>query len=229
MKPTVLDVLFEDNHLLVINKAAGVATMGVEAGGTSLWELAREYLRVKYHKPGNVFLGVVSRLDAAVSGVIVFARTSKAAARLSEQFRAGTPEKIYLGIVTGREAPPLSGQLVHWMGKNEAARRMDLSLAPQAGWQRAELEFQRIRPLSPREWLLKIRLLTGRKHQIRAQLAAAGWPIRGDSKYGSRAAHRLGIALHSYSLSLVHPTRKEVLCWRVPPPKTWNLDRNGLD
>lgn len=224
-----LSVLFEDNHLLVVNKPAGLATMGVGPGEESLWERGREYLKRKYAKPGNVFLGVVSRLDSAVSGVIVLARTSKAAARLSEQFREGTAEKTYLAIVSGKLSPPASGRLEHWMDKDESRQKMVISPVPKPGWKQALLEFRRITSLADNHWLLEVRLLTGRKHQIRAQLAAAGWPICGDRKYGSKQAFPSGIALHSYSLSLTHPTQKNRVNWSAPPPKAWKISGINLD
>ncbi len=224
-----LSVLYEDNHLLVVNKPAGLATMGVAAGEDSLWERARAYLKQKYAKPGNVYLGVVSRLDAKVSGVIVFARTSKAAARLNEQFREGTTEKLYLALVEGTRSPPAAGRLEHWMDKDEARQKMAISSTPREDWKPARLEFRRLAQVDRQTWLLEVRLLTGRKHQIRAQLAAAGWPICGDRKYGSSRTFPHGIGLHSYSLSLTHPTLSERRNWKALPPKTWNLPPLDLD
>jgi 23S rRNA pseudouridine1911/1915/1917 synthase len=157
----------------------------------------------------------------------VLARTSKAAARLSEQFREGTAEKTYLAIVSGKLAPPLTGRLEHWMEKDESQQKMVISAIPKPDWKQALLEFRRIADLGDNSWLLKVRLLTGRKHQIRAQLAAAGWPICGDRKYGSKQTFASGIALHSYSLSLAHPTLKNPVNWSAPPPKAWKI--SGID
>ena len=214
-----LEVLFEDNHLLVVNKPAGIPSMGAKEGSTSLVSLAREYLKQKYQKPGNVYVGVVSRLDALVSGVLVLARTSKAAARLAEQFREREPEKVYWAIVEGAPAAP-SGELVHWMGKDDARRRMTVRGKQTAGAQEARLGYQTIRKFADAT-LLEIKLETGRKHQIRLQLAEAGHPILGDRKYGSSRDFPAGIALHAHSLTIEHPTLKQPMTFSACPPKAW--------
>ncbi len=189
----VFDVLYEDNHLLAVNKPAMLPTMGVVAGRPTVLAEAKEYVRQKYRKPGNVYLGVVSRLDAPVTGVVLLARTSKAASRLTEQFRERHVEKIYWALVAGR-VEPSAGELYHHLRKDERHRRMHVCAANAPGAQRAELSYRmlgedaqptapRVRP-GTRTSLLQIRLLTGRKHQIRVQLADAGFPIVGDRKYG---------------------------------------------
>lgn len=216
-----MHVLYEDNHLLVVNKPAGLATVGVRPEDASLAKAAKAYLKRRYAKPGNVFLGVVSRLDAPVSGVVVLARTSKAAARLSEQFRSRDVSKVYWAIVAGGVEPP-SGECVHWVRKDDARQRMVVVPAGTAGGQEARLRYRRLRPVA-RGTLVEVELLTGRKHQIRVQLAAQGWPIVGDKKYGSREPFPQGIALHSRRLTLRHPTRGEILTFEAPPPTAWEI------
>lgn len=223
MSPAALDVLYEDNHLLAVNKPVGMVTQGAAAGQASLLELARQYIKRKYHKPGNVYLGTVSRIDAVVSGVVVFARTSKAAARLSEQFRDHTVSKLYWAVVSGQ--PAESETCVDWLVKDESRHRMTVADAQTAGAQLARLHYLRRRPLAG-GWLLEIELETGRKHQIRVQLAGRGLPIIGDDKYGSRQAFDGGIALHSRRLELRHPTRPETMTLVAPLPPSWR--RFGL-
>jgi len=214
-----LHVLFEDNHLLAVVKPAGLPTMGVEAGRTSLVTLAKDYLKAKYGKPGNVYLGVVSRLDAAASGVIIFARTSKAAARLTDLFRRGDVEKTYWALVEGRPEPP-EASCVDWLMKDEQQMRMVVCGPHQAGAQEARLRYRTLRRL-PRATLLEVRLETGRKHQIRVQLAHRGHPVLGDRKYGATATFSQGIALHSRQLVLDHPVRKTPLRLEAPLASAW--------
>ncbi|HEX7447482.1 MAG TPA: RluA family pseudouridine synthase [Pirellulales bacterium] len=216
-----IDVLFEDNHLLALNKPAGLATMGVEAGQPSLWSLAKEYVKQKYRKPGGVYLGTVSRLDASVSGVVLFARTSKAAARLAEQFRTRSVRKLYWAVVSGLPEP--EAECVDWLAKDERRMRMCVVAARAVADRQARHASLSYRRLSQRAagWLLEIELHTGRKHQIRVQLAHRGLPILGDRKYGSRADFSNGIALHARQLEFTHPTRRERLTLVAPAPPAW--------
>ena len=214
-----LDVLYEDNHLLVVSKPAGLATMGVGPDKPSLLEQARQYIKQKYDKPGNVYLGVVSRLDAPVTGLIVIARTSKAAARLTEQFRAGDVEKVYWGVVSGRPQPP-GGDLVDWVRKDERHRKMHIARPETTGAKEARLSYQTLANRG-KQTLLEIRLETGRKHQIRLQLGHLGHPILGDRKYGSQEKFPSGIALHARRLAFLHPVRKSELEWTAPLPSAW--------
>jgi 23S rRNA pseudouridine1911/1915/1917 synthase len=218
MVRTTLEVLYEDNHLFAVNKPAGIPTQGAEAERGSLLALAKTYIKEKYHKPGNVYLGTVSRLDAAVSGVVVFARTSKAAARLAEQFRDRTVRKIYWAIVAGNPAPFAACE--DWLAKDEVRHRMRVVEARSAGAANARLAYRRLKRVG-RGWLLEVSLETGRKHQIRAQLAARSLPILGDQKYGSRESFPGGIALHGRLLELVHPTRGEPMTFLAEPPPAW--------
>ena len=216
-----LKVLYEDNHLLVISKPAGIATMGTPAGELSLIDHAKQYLKQKYDKPGEVYLGVVSRLDALVSGVILFARTSKAASRLTDAFRTREVEKTYLALVAGLPEAQ-SESLVHYLKKDERNQRMFATHADAPEVQRAELSYSTLNH-SGEQSLLEISLKTGRKHQIRVQLSKIGLPILGDKKYGSQVSFDPGITLHSWKLSLIHPVRKEPISFTVPPPTSWPL------
>jgi 23S rRNA pseudouridine1911/1915/1917 synthase len=218
-----LVVLYEDNHLLVVNKPAGLATQGVAEGAPSAAKLAKEYLKRKYKKPGNVFVGVVSRLDSTVSGVLVLARTSKAADRLSQQFRSGTVEKTYWALVEQPPSPP-AGELSHWVLKSDRDRRMNAVPPRTRGAQHAKLTYRMLEKKS-RGTLIEIQLHTGRKHQIRLQLAEIDCPILGDRKYGSRKPFAANsIALHCVRLAIEHPTTKERLTFSAPPPPLWQLD-----
>lgn len=219
---TPLQVLFEDNHLLVINKPSGLATMGSETGPT-LHSLGCSYLKKKYHKPGNVYLGVVSRLDAMTSGVIVFARTSKAATRLNQQF-SGTQKKVankvYLALVKGNL--PV-GTTAHWSDhvyKDDAAHRMKASPQRHAGTKEASLSWTSLH--SHGAWsLVAVKIHTGRKHQIRLQFSLRDHAVLGDRKYDCTKPFSQGIALHSWSLTIDHPTQKDSMTFHAPPPDNW--------
>ena len=213
-------VLFEDNHLLVLNKPAPLATMGVTPDQASLITWARAYIKKRYHKPGNVYLGVVSRLDAVATGVIVVARTSKAAARLTQQFRESQVQKIYWALV----APPPAnsqGEWIDYLRKDERQQRMTMAHRSDTDAQQARLQYT-TKVGHPRVALIEVQLLTGRKHQIRVQFSSRGSPIVGDRKYGSREPFPRGIALHSYRLTLLHPTRQQQMEFVAPPPAYWN-------
>jgi 23S rRNA pseudouridine1911/1915/1917 synthase len=220
----MLDVLYEDNHLLVVNKPAMLATMGVGDERRSLLAVAKEYVRQKYNKPGNVYLGIVSRLDAPVTGVVLIARTSKAAGRLAAQFRERHVEKTYWALVEGRAAAG-PATLIDFMRKDERHRRMHIAAKNSPGAQLAELNYRSLiaPPLRPSSGLslLEITPLTGRKHQIRVQLSHAGFPILGDRKYGSLQRFSPGIALHSRRLVVEHPVSKMQLVFEAPRPQSW--------
>ena len=218
-----LDVLYEDNHLLVVNKQANLPTMGVPRGQSSLAALARAYLKRKYGKPGNAYLGIVSRLDAVVTGVVVLARTSKAANRLTQQFRRGDVGKIYWAMVEQSPQPP-SGQCIDWVLKNEQQRKMVVVQRSQPGAREARLSYSLIRR-QPNDAALRICLETGRKHQIRLQLAHRGYPILGDHKYGSQRKFKPGIALHARGLQFQHPVRQVAMQFIAPLPTTWRCFR----
>ncbi len=214
-----LEVLYEDNHLIAITKPADLPTMGVGEGEVSAVTLVKDYLKQKYHKPGNVYLGVVSRLDRMVTGVLLFARTSKAAKRLNEQFRERTTEKSYRAIVSGQGSIS-PGKLTDWLRKDEKNHRMIASRHQGPGGQKAELRIESVQELA-QGFLLEIKLLTGRKHQIRVQLASRRLPILGDRKYGSNAPFPAGIALHAAHLAITHPVSRQNLSFSSPLPKSW--------
>lgn len=198
--------------------------MGVSEGEASAVTLVKAYLKEKYNKPGNVYLGVVSRLDRMVTGVLLFARTSKAAKRLSEQFRARTTDKSYLAIVSG-QGSVAPGKLTDWVRKDEKNHRMIASRhrwtsKAGGGSQRAELSIESVRELN-QGYLLRIQLLTGRKHQIRVQLSSRRLPIVGDRKYGSQAPFPAGIALHATELTIEHPVSRQNLNISSPVPVSW--------
>jgi 23S rRNA pseudouridine1911/1915/1917 synthase len=224
-----LDILFEDNHCLVLNKPAGWPTTHFDGREETVDRLAKAYLKEKYAKPGKVFLGVVHRLDKPVSGVLLFARTSKAAARLSEQFREGVVEKTYWAIVemspaTGRTQPPWAkvdtGAIEDWLKKEEPSTRVEVVPANFPGSRFARLIYT-VRGRHDGLTWLELLPHTGRKHQLRVQLSSRSSPIYGDSKYGSN--HNLGpaIALHARSLTFLHPITKEPISFRAEVPKQW--------
>jgi 23S rRNA pseudouridine1911/1915/1917 synthase len=219
MRPPSLEVLYEDNHLLAVVKPAGLATMGVAADRPSLLQRARQYVKARYQKPGNVYLGVVSRLDAPVTGVVLFARTSKAARRLTEQFRTRVVRKTYWAIVEGT-VQPKTGECIDFVGRDERLRRMQI-VGPRApGAQEARLVYRHLKTSGGLS-LVEVELQTGRKHQIRLQLARRGWPILGDKKYGSRRTFPAGIALHARRLAIVHPVKGETIEFVAPLPQCW--------
>ena len=221
-----MDVVYEDNHIIIVNKRASEIVQGDKTGDTPLSETVKLYLKEKYHKPGNVFLGVTHRLDRPVSGLVVFAKTSKALARINEQFRNGEVHKTYWAIVKNRP-PHDEGELVGWLVKNERQNKSYAYDREVPGAKKAVLRYRLI-AASQQYFLLEVRLLTGRHHQIRCQLAHMGCPIKGDLKYGAARSNPDGsICLHSRSVCLVHPVSKETIEVVAPVPDgvLWNSFR----
>ncbi|MGW8256605.1 MAG: RluA family pseudouridine synthase [Thermoguttaceae bacterium] len=214
-----LNILYEDNHLLAVAKPVGLATMGAGKNKPTLLSLAKDYIKRRYHKPGNVYLGVVSRLDAPVSGVTLFARTSKAAARLSEQFRVRSVDKTYWALVEGI-LQPASGTLVDHLGKHEGHRRMEIVKVGSSGAKVAELTYLRLKTIRGHS-LVEVSPKSGRKHQIRLQFAHHGHPIIGDEKYGSRLNFPSGIALHALRLAIKHPISAQDIILEASLPGPW--------
>jgi 23S rRNA pseudouridine1911/1915/1917 synthase len=216
---TALDVLYEDNHCLAINKPAGRLSTHFQGTEETLDRDIKAYLKEKYAKPGNVFLGVVHRIDRPVSGVLLFARTSKAAARLSEQFRQGSIEKVYWAIVEGVVANE-AGSLEDWLLKDEQRGRVDVVEARSEGAKQALLHYTR-KCVRGGLSFVEVRPQTGRTHQLRVQMAHHGHPIYGDAKYGAVATFAPGIALHARSLTFLHPTRNEPIELTAEVPREW--------
>ena len=210
-------ILYLDNHLLVVNKPAGMLVQGDSSGDPDLLSVAKEYVKERFNKPGQVFLGLVHRLDRPVSGIVVFARTSKAASRLSIQFRNRTVEKTYLAMVKGRLDG--NGVLVNYLWKDHRVVRVVDEHHPKG--MRAELAYEAL-SIDKDRTLVKVKLKTGRPHQIRVQLARLGFPIIGDFKYGANTRlEGRNMALHSFKLGIEHPTKKHRQRWVSDVPESW--------
>ncbi|MBK8492489.1 MAG: RluA family pseudouridine synthase [Saprospirales bacterium] len=216
----MLQIIYEDNHLIAVNKPGGVLVQGDETGDKPLSDFVKEYIKQRYDKPGDVFLGVIHRLDRPVSGVVVFARTSKALERMNKLFHDRKVEKVYWAI-TGKRPNPIKGSLTHYILKD---REKNVSKAYDQLSNRAkdaklsELDYELIGELTG-NCLLEVHPHTGRPHQIRVQLAKMGWPIQGDLKYGYSKANADGnILLHCRKLAFEHPVKKEPVVIMADPP-----------
>ena len=211
-----MEVVYEDNQLIVVDKMVGEIVQGDKTGDTPLSDYVREYIKEKYAKPGNVFCGVVHRLDRPVSGLVVFARTSKALERMNRMFRDGEVHKTYWALVQGSPDKP-EALLEDWLVSDG---RINKTFVVRPGTKDAKLARLEYRTVARgyRYTLLEVRLLTGRKHQIRAQLANIGCPIKGDLKYGSRRSNPDGgISLQSHSIRFIHPVSKQEIALELPP------------
>ena len=228
----MIPILFEDNHCLAVDKPAGLLSQGDITGVPSVVDLARDYLKARYAKPGNVFVGLVHRLDRPTSGVVLLARTSKGAARFSEEFRNGRVAKTYEAVAEGAWAED-AGEWEDWLLKDDRTNVVASVSSGTPGAQSARLAYQVI-GRSPGRVTMELRPTTGRGHQLRVQLASRGLPIVGDAKYGARS--RLlaldgmpRIALHARELRIKHPTRPEPLTIVAPMPADWpDGPRTGL-
>ena len=217
-----LSLIYEDNHILVVNKTAGLLVQGDQTGDESLVDIAKLYIKNKYQKPGDVFLGLVHRLDRPTSGVIVLARTSKALTRLNRQFKDRVPKKIYRAVVSG--TPKSSARLEHYLKKNSSQNKSFHYNEITPNTKHAILHYRHVESLKSYH-VLEVELETGRHHQIRTQLAAVGLHIKGDLKYGSKRTNPNGsIHLHARSLQFVHPTNKKEMKFvaSYPNDPIWN-------
>lgn len=209
--------LYEDNHVIIVYKESGEIVQGDKTGDTPLSDIVKAYLKEKYQKPGNVFLGVVHRLDRPVSGLVIFARTSKALSRLNEMFRVGDIHKTYWAIT--QSAPSENeGELEHWLVRNERQNKSYAYTREVPGSKRAVLRYRKLAQ-GEHYSLLEVTLLTGRHHQIRCQLAAMGCPIKGDLKYGAHRSNPDGsISLMSRRVEFLHPVSKQPISVEAPLP-----------
>lgn len=212
-------VIYEDNHLIIVSKKAGVLVHADKTGDKTLEDYIKEYIKEKYDKPGDVFLGTIHRLDRPVSGLVVFAKTSKALERMNELFKKRKVQKTYWAI-TGRKPQEKSGKLTHWLVKNSENNTVTAYDYEVPNSQKAELNFRYIGKINLHH-LIEVEPITGRPHQIRIQLASMGCPIRGDIKYGYPKPNNDGsINLHSRRIYFIHPVKKEPLICKAPVPET---------
>ena len=212
-----MEVVYEDNHIIIVNKKSGEIVQGDKTGDTPLSETVKQWIKEKYAKPGNVFCGVVHRLDRPVFGLVVFAKPSKALARMNEMFRNGDVHKTYWAITKNRP-PKDEDTLVHYITTTERNNKSYASTVEKPGAQKAVLKY-RVISQSDNYYLIEVKLLTGRKHQIRVQLAAIGCPIKGDLKYGAKRSNPDGsISLLARNVTFVHPVSKQDICVTAPVP-----------
>ncbi|MDP2089031.1 MAG: RNA pseudouridine synthase [Flavobacteriaceae bacterium] len=219
-----IQILYEDNHIIMVNKRVGDIVQGDKTGDTPLNEIVKQYIQIKYQKPGDVFLGVVHRIDRPTSGIILFARTSKALERLNEMLRDKKIIKTYWAII--KNTPPKDADtLIHFLKKNEKNNKSTTFSSESEGSKKAILHYKLLKILDNYS-LLEINLETGRHHQIRAQLAAIGCPIKGDLKYGfPRSNNDGGIHLHARKVDFTHPVSNQNISITAPLPEDaiWNL------
>lgn len=225
-----MNVVYEDNHIIIVNKQSGEIVQGDKTGDIPLSDIVKQYIKEKYNKPGNVFLGVVHRLDRPVSGLVVFAKTSKALSRLNEMFRTGDVHKTYWAIVKKNDIAP-EATLTDWLTRNERQNKSYAHNREVPGAKKAVLSYK-VRSMSDNYMLLEVRLMTGRHHQIRCQLAHMGCPIKGDLKYGSPRSNPDGsISLMSRRVEFVHPVSKETIAVEAPVPddRLWQALAQNAD
>lgn len=217
-----MEILFEDNHIIVVHKPQGVPSQADESGDKDMLTMVKEYIKEKYNKPGNVFVGLVHRLDRPTGGVMVFAKNSKSASRLCEQIKTGEFDKTYFAVVNG-SMPNVAGRLVNYLKKDEKQNKVSIVPKLEEGAKKAELEYK-VLARTDKYSLLKIKLYSGRSHQIRVQLANAKCSIVGDNKYGK--GEKVLLNLYAVELGFVHPVSKQKMVFRVYPPETLEAWKN---
>ena len=223
-----LDVVYEDNHLIVINKPAGTLVQGDKSGDEPLSDIVKRYIKVKYNKPGEVFLGTVHRLDRPTSGIVLFARTSKALTRMNALFKSKNIQKTYWAVVE-KPTPKKSGLCIDYLQKNEKQNKSYVKSETTSGAKRAELSYE-LKGSGNNYSFVEIKPVTGRHHQIRVQLSSMGAIIKGDLKYGARRSNKDGsIHLHARKLEFIHPVKKEPIKIIAPPPSHDALWQAFLD
>ncbi len=223
----MLEVLYEDNHIIAVNKKPSDIVQGDKTGDRPVGEFVKDYIKKKYNKPGDVFLGVVHRLDRPVSGVILFARTSKALSRLNELFRSKQVQKTYWAVVK-KKPNPTKDILVHYLKKNQQKNKSTAFNREEDGTLKSELSYQLIKSLDNYH-LLEVIPKTGRHHQIRVQLSKIGSPIKGDIKYGSDRTNKdASIHLHARKIEFIHPVKKEPISISATPPKKDSIWKSCL-
>ena len=214
----LIEVLYEDNHIIAVNKRPSDIVQGDKTGDTPLSDFVKKYLKEKYNKPGEVFVGTVHRIDRPVSGIVLFAKTSKALSRLNAMFQTKEIQKTYWAVVK-QKPKNVSGKLIHYLKKNEAKNMSKAYQKETPGALRSELDYEMICSLDNYQ-LLEVKPLTGRHHQIRVQLSTIGCPIKGDLKYGfDRSNPDGGIHLHARKLVFIHPVSKEITTIIAPVPE----------
>ena len=212
-----MQILYEDNHIIVVSKTSGEIVQGDKTGDKTLCDSVKEYIKEKYAKPGNVFLGIAHRLERPVSGIVIFAKTSKTLSRLNNMFRDGEVHKLYWAI-TQNMPQKEEDTLTHWIVRNEKQNKSYAYDREKPGSKKAMLHYKVISS-TDNYTLLAVNLMTGRHHQIRCQLSAIGCPIKGDLKYGSRRSNNDGsISLHARKVEFVHPVSKQPMCIEAPVP-----------
>ncbi|MBO5046484.1 MAG: RluA family pseudouridine synthase [Clostridia bacterium] len=219
-----LTILYEDNHIIVVYKPQNLASCPDESGDCNLLDQIKDYIKTAYQKPGNVYVGLVHRLDRPTGGVMVFAKTSKAAGRLGEQMKTGDFDKRYLAVLNGTPSPE-SGNLVNWLKKNTVNNMVYLCTQATDGAKMASLDY-RVLEKTDKYALTELKLHTGRSHQIRVQMAGIAHPVYGDMRYGGERAQKGKLALWAYSLSFTHPVTKERMKFICEPPQDeapWRL------
>ena len=225
-----LQILYEDNHIIVVQKPQNVLSQGDETGDKSLLDAIKEYIKEKYNKPGNVYVGLVHRLDRPTGGIMVFAKTSKAAERLTAQLKDKVFSKKYFAVVIGTPKYK-SSRLEHFLKKDEKENKVTVCPRSVMGAKQAILEYKTINSQKGIS-LLQVQILTGRSHQIRVQLSEIGNPIFGDQKYGIETPKKVNLALWAYELSFVHPTTKKQMIFKSIPPLNvapWNVFETDIN